>query len=229
MADTVGNMIIRVLRASLQSPNKTAPSDSDDTQLILDKLNEAQELIRELAPTQIDEDAVYNLDELTRVIDLPVVGLDIHDIHDWSFYVLDASGERKKLTLVTNQYIYESYPKFQADASDLPRYIYFDNGKLGHYPLVKEGEGPVTCGFKYSAMAVRRTDWDQVFPFPNNWLLWMEKYATYFYEMEKGLGNPTATAVIMETLFGQIFGKVKRTKRIRMRGYRQPRKNSHVW
>lgn len=229
MADTVGNMIARVLRASLQNPNKTIPSDNDDTQLILDKLNEAQEILRELSPTQVDEDATYLLNELTRTMTVSIGGLDIHDIHDWSFYCVNAAGEREQLTVTTTQYIYEKYPNFKTDVSDFPQYIYFDNGKLAHYPLIRAGGGTLTCGFKYSAMAVRRTSWDQTFPFPNNWLLWMEKYAQYFYEMEKGLGNPPATAVIMETLYGRIFGKVKRTKRIRMRGYRQPRKRSRVW
>lgn len=229
MADTVGNMIIRVLRASLQSPNKTAPSDNDDTQLILDKLNEAQELLRDLSPTQVDEDAAYYLDELTRTIDVPVSGLDIHDIHAWSFQLVQPDGVRKPLELVTNQLVYETYPRFELDAAEFPRFVYLDNGQLAHYPLIKAGAGAQEITFKYSAMAVRRTDWDQVYPFPNNWLLWMEKYAQYFYEMQKGLGNPPATAVVMETLYGRIFGKVKRTKQIRIKGYRQPRNRSRVW
>lgn len=221
MADTVGNMTIRVLRRTLQNPSKSSFADTDDTQLVLDLLNEASQMLRDLFPTTVDAEATFTIPLSTRLIAIPVSGLDAYDIYDWSWQYTDAGGKQVPLAYATNQFIYQTFPNYTTDTAQYPRYIYIDDNQIGVYPLVSGVS--LTGKFKYAALAARKTAWSDTFPYPDNWLTWMERYAQYFYEVTKGLGNPPITAVIMDTLYGRIFGKVKKARRIRFIGSRRPR------
>lgn len=216
MSDTVGNMMIRILRKTLQDPKKTAISDNDDTALLLELLNEAALLLREqLKPTTQDADITVNVS--SRLTPLPD-GIDFYEIYDWGWYYDDAEGKRNTLEIVSTQFIYQTYTAFGTDTALYPRYVYQDNNQIAVYPTP---ESPITLGFKYPEQLIRRTQWSDLWPFPDNWLTWMERYAQYFYEVTKGLGNPPATAVILDTLYGSIFGKVAKSKNVKMRGYRR--------
>lgn len=222
MADTVGNMTIRVLRRTLQNPSKTSFADSDDTQLILDLLNEASQMLRNLAPTTVDAEATFTIPINTRLIAIPVSGLDAYDIYDWSWQYTDANGKQVPLEIATNQFVYQTFPNYTTDTAQYPRYVYIDDNQIAVYPLIQPGGISLTGKFKYPALAARKTSWADTFPYPDNWLTWMERYAQYNYEVTKGLGNPPITAVIMETLYGHIFGKTKKARRIRFIGSRLP-------
>jgi hypothetical protein len=222
MSDTVGNMTMRVLRRTLQNPAKTAVSDNDDTALILDLLNEACMLLRDLNPTT--QDADITLSVTSRLTDLPA-NIDFYEIYDWGWYYLSTDGQRHPLEKVKTEFIYENYPQFSTDVAPYPRFVYQDNNKIGIYPNLANPSTPLSMGFKYPALAIRRTQWSDLWPFPDNWLTWMERYAQYFYESTKGLGNPGATAAIMEKLYDQIFGKVARSKKVNFRGNRRIGRN----
>lgn len=220
MADTVGNMTIRVLRRTLQNPSKSTFADTDDTQLILDLLNEASQMLRDLAPTTVDAEATFTIPVSTRLIALPVSGLDAYDIYDWSWQYTDASGKQVPLQGATNQFIYQTFPNYTTDTAQYPQYVYIDDNQIAVYPLVQASGASLPGKFKYASLAVRKTAWSDTFPYPDNWLTWMERYAQYNYEVTKGLGNPPITAVIMDTLYGRIFGKTKKGRRIRFIGSR---------
>lgn len=219
MAETALSLINRVLQNTGQNV-VTAFSDNDDSNFLLNKVNEALADLYNLNPTTVDADGSVTLPASTRVVNGPS-GLDIYRIYNWSFAIDDSEGDID-LEFVTEQFIRDTYPKYDTDTAKNPRFVYIDNNRLAFYPLVEATEPSKTVVFKYPAMASRLTATTDTFPFVDNSdeLYYIEFYAQREYELYKGLGNPGVTDDKAMTKRDALDARYMLGKQSGFKGYR---------
>lgn len=221
MADTLGAMTVRILRMTGQNPNKTGLADTDDTQWVADRINEAMQYLFNLKPFEIDLNGSITLPASTRLMDGPA-GLDLYRIYDWSWRVNQTTGD-VKINPVTQEFIVNSFPLYESNEGDYPEYVYLEGGQVGFYPLLKSSSASQIIQFIYPSMQSRLTDWASTFPFEDNTeeLLYCETYTKLEYEIYKGLGDPDETRDKLLTLKGILKVKYARAKRQGLKRYRR--------
>lgn len=220
MAETAVSLMNQILTKTTQK-QVTAFSDDDDSNFILESMNDALVNLYDLMPTQVDVNSSVNLPVSTRLVSLES-GLDIYRIYDWSFRINDADGDRP-LKVVTREYITKTYPAFETDTANEPRFVYYEGEQLAFYPLIKSDGDAATIQFSYPVIANRLTETTDTFVFPDNSneLQYIKFYAQLEYELDKGLGNPAVTNDKMEDKWGLLVAKYKRGKKSGFKGYRR--------
>lgn len=220
MTTTLGNLIVKTLRATKQNPNKTALSEFDNTQWLADRLNEAFQFIYELKPFEVEVNGTITIPPSTRLLNGPA-GIDLHRIYDWSWR-LDDPDRDIKIYQVTREYVVNAHPDFEHLEAELPQEVYLEGGQIGIRPLLKAGSENKTLQFTYPGMYTDAI-WSSTFPFADNSneLKYALKYAQARYEFKKGDGNAELTWDEANTLKGLLKVDYARTKRQGKKGYRR--------
>lgn len=218
MAESLKNILVRVLRATGQDEDITSIGDDDDTQFIVDRMNEAIDKLRDLGPTQINATGTISIPESTRRISLG--GINPYEIIEHTFRLSTSEGDTP-IQRVSYEYIIQVFPKFETDTAEYPRYVYFDSNQLAVYPLVKVGSGAKLIQFKYPLLNLKVSGLNDTFDFPDRWLRYVEYYARGEYELYKGLGQPDYHLGKAEDLYARIKAKVMATNRQGFKGYRR--------
>jgi len=218
---TLLDVVKKVLRACKKNTSITAFSDNDDSQYIVDRINEALQDIYSLRGTEIQADSSFTVTPSTRTYNV-IAGLDLDRIFDWSVRINDPDGDIP-LQVVTKQYIVDRYPLYETFEWDQPQYVYIDNNKLAVYPLLKAGSANLTIQFSYPAQPTEKTTTTATFPWPDMSyeLTYIKKYAQYKYELSKGIGQPLDTAQDMEAAWAILTAKFTKQQRPRFIGYRR--------
>lgn len=221
MADTMIDVINEVLRATQQRPNKTALSDNDDTNFLLDRINDALEDIYTLRPTAREIDGSITVTPSTRTFSVPS-GVDPHFIHDWSFRINDADGDIL-LDVVTKEYIVTRFPLYESEEAEKPQYVYIDAGLIAVFPLLETGASNLTVQFSYTELLTKLTGSSNTFPFQDrsDEMRYVKLSAQLAYEIYKGLGQPAVTLGAKDSAWARIVAKYARLKRQGFIGYRR--------
>lgn len=219
MAETLLDVVKRILRVSGQNPSKTTFSDSDDTQWVVDRINEALKWIYSKNPTVVDTHSGITLPPSTRRVAVPA-GVDIYKIYDWSFRINGTPDIA--LEVVSLEFITNHFENFETEEAEKPSFVYLDGGQLGFYPMVAAGSASKTIQFIYPALNSRLNSVSSTFPFPDesDEIFYCEKYAQYRYELYKGLGQPLDTANEVTSLKARLSARYARNKRIGFKPYR---------
>lgn len=214
MADTLIDVINDVLIATSQRGNKTAISQTDSTAYIRDRLNDALRRVYKLEPFEVDTDGTVTITPSTRTFAGPT-DTELHRIKPWSFRINDSDGDIP-VTLVTEEYILEHFPKFETEEAEKPRYVYFTNGLIGAYPLLLTGSSNLNLQFKYSTQFTRLTSTSATFPFKDesDEMEYCKLYAKLHYELFKGLGQPGVTKDDVDSLWSVMVTKHMKRKRV---------------
>jgi hypothetical protein len=213
MATTLINVVNDVLISTWQRGNKTAIAQTDSTAYIRDQLNKALRKLYKLKPFVVDADGTVTITPSTRTFAGPV-DTELQNIYPWSFRINDPNGDIP-VSLVTEEYIIENYPKFETDEADKPRFIYFSNGLIAIYPLLEAGSSNLTLQFKYSTQFTKITSTSATFPFEDesDELEYCRLYAQLEYEVMKGLGQPAVTNDKLVSLWAVLTVKHMKGKR----------------
>jgi len=218
MADTLIDVVKRVLRATGQDTDISAFSDNDDTQFIVDQINEGLLDLHSLGGGDIILNGTLTVTPSTRLFSV-ATGLDIHEIEQFSWRINNALGDIP-LKYVTREYIISRYPLFEAQESETPEFVYYEAQKAGFYPLLKAGASNLTIQYSYLTTSVRLSATTDTFPYPDKWVQYAQKYAQGKYEIYKGLGQPAVTAGESDSLYTEISVKIWKEKRIGFKPYR---------
>lgn len=221
MADTLISVINDVLMATGQRGNKTAIAATDSTEYIRDRLNDGLEEVYRLEPFTVDASGTVTITPSTRTFSGPSA-TELENIHAWSLRINDSAGDIP-VDLVTEQWIVENFPGFEADEADKPLYVYFTNGLIGVYPLLTAGASNLTLQFQYSTQFVKLTSTSATFPFQDrsDELRFIKLFAQLKYEVYKGLGQPGVTNEEMEAVWSRLKAKAAKSKRFGFKANRR--------
>lgn len=221
MADTLLAVVNEVLRATQQRCDKTSFSNNDDTNYIVDRINDALGALYALKGTEIDADGSVSIVASTRRVAGPV-GLDLSRIYDWSFRLNNADGDIP-LPVVTKEFIVRTYPLYETFEAAQPEMVYIDNNQLGVYPLLEAGASTLTLQFSYPAQLVKLTTTTATFPFQDRSpeMDYIKLDAQFRYEAFKGLGIPELTMQLKDDLWAGLVAKNAKLKRQGFTGYRR--------
>ena len=212
---TVETVLKRILRATGQNPAITSASltnETDDVLFLLDKINEAMVILTQIDGHYFSTEATLTLTAGTRLHDLPS-GLDAGLIYDNSYKI---AGD--PIELVDFDNVLEHYPDYLTKTDVKPKFLYHFNNKLGVYPILSTGT--LTLNYAYPADATRFTALSDVFPIPDRWLLFIEKYVQSDYEIFKGIGSPSTTADMAEQAHHALIGEAAAANPLRVSGGR---------
>ena len=222
MADTLSTVVKRVLRATQQDPMITQFSDDDDSQFIVDEINKALEDIRTLNPTHIDDDTSVSIVAGTRLYSVPT-GLDVYDINRNSLRLDDGQVDwidRVNLINKDQEFDTRTGPKVQ--------YIYYEDNQIGVYPILEAGATSQTLKYQHPAVYAPLVNTTDTFPYPDPvWVTYCERKAKLAYELFKGLGNPIATQLEVDTAWANCTAMAAMTNRLYIRGYRWYGRHRH--
>lgn len=222
MPNTLEDVLKRVLRFTQQDPNISAIADSDDTQYLVDRINEALDDIRELGPPSFLTRSTVTAVASTRLYALPT-DLNPFEIDDKSFRNITASPD-SPLDRIDYGYLQEKDPNFQNTTAGVIQAVYYEGSSLGVWPILEAGSSSVTIQFEHPSVLNRLDALADTISIPDSWVLYLEKYAIYYYQADyKVIGNPMVTKEDLDQKWGQIIAQMTRYKRLRMRGYRQLR------
>lgn len=220
MADTLIDVINEVLTATGQRNNKTVITSTDSTAYLQDRVNDALDVLYKLKPFVIDVDGTVTITPSTRTFAGPA-DTELQNIYPWSLRIDDMAGDTP-VDLVTEQFIIANHPDFETAEAEYPRYVYFTNGLIGVYPMLKAGESDLTLQFKYSTQFTKLTSASAVFPFEDrsDEMKYIKLFAQLSYEVFKGLGQPGITNDAMTGVYARIYAKYRKGKRFGFKGSR---------
>jgi hypothetical protein len=220
MADTLLAVVQETLRAT-QQRTQSAFSDSNDTNFIVDRINDALDKVYSLKGPEIDVDGSTTITASTRTFAGPT-GLDLSRIYDWSFRINNAAGDIP-VEAVTKEYIVENYPLFESEEADVPQFVYIDGITLAVYPLLTTGASSLTLQYIYPANLTKLTLVTDVLPFKDrsSEMSYIKLFAKYKYEVFKGLGQPMDTFQDMDNVWATLVAKQARLKKQGFTGYRR--------
>lgn len=216
MADTLLTVVQRVLRATGQDPSITEFSDDDDTQFIVDEINKAMEAIRTLNPTHLDSSSTHTITAGTRLYTV-TAGLDVYDINRASLRLDDgAISWMDVMNLIAKD------KEFDTRTGPTVQYVYYENNKIGVYPILETGATSQTLKYTHPEVYTRLVNPADTFPYPDPvWITYCERKAKLAYELFKGSGNPIATNLEVEEAWSNCSALAIQTNRMQVRGYRR--------
>lgn len=225
MADTLLDVVKEVLRAT-QQRQQTTFSDNNDTNYLVDRINDALEDIYALKGTEIDADGTITITPSVRKFNGPA-GLELTRIYDWSFRLNDAAGDIP-MDVVTKETIVENFPLYESQEAEKPQYVYIDNNQIAVYPLLEAGASNLTLQFSYPAQMTKLTLTTATFPFQDrsDEMRYIKKRAQAEYEVWKALQNPGFTIDSglpgsVNGIWARMVAKKARLKKQGFQGYRR--------
>src|SRR5882672_7853635 len=148
MSDTMLEIVNEILRACNQV-TVTAFSDLDDSNFIVDRVNDALEVVYDLGPQLIDTAGTITMTPSTRKFNGPT-GVDLQRIYDYSWRINNPTNSGDVLVKqVSPQFITLAYPQFETYEANQPNFVYYEGGQVAFYPLLLTGSSNLTIQFLY--------------------------------------------------------------------------------
>lgn len=214
---TLSELVKLVLRKTGQNPGITAFSDKDDTQWLVDEINNAIKTLLRINPITFDQAATITITAGNRTASLPSA-VDPLEIYSWSWY-LQESGGNTNLSIWAEEGVKNTYPNYLLDTAPKPELVYLENTGLGVYPIPSAN---AVIGFQYPARVTAYTGFNDVLPFDasSDEVDYLRLKAQYEYEAWKGIGQPLKTAVDVDDLFSRLTARYY-AKKIKLKGKRK--------
>lgn len=184
MADTLLTVAQRVARKVGIDPTFTSFSNSDDTNDIVQYINDAyQDLLDALpddCPYLLDTSRTLSLSNGTRLYSLYTDARHF-SILDWSF--INTTSNSAPITVTTLQAVQE-IDELYTSRTGVPEFVYREgNEQVGFYPIP---DGSYTVSYKFSKPFSRLSATSDSFLVPDHWLRYVEDKAAYYYQERKG-------------------------------------------
>lgn len=205
MADTLLDVVKRIARRVKIDPNITVFSDDDETQLLVDMVNDAVAELRERLPKEwipyLQKNGSITTANGTRLYNVAADALAL-EIFNWGFR--NETESDAKLTPATLEFITETYPNYQDDTGK-PEYVYQEDTQLGFYPVP---DGIYTLEYLYPEVPARMSSTGATFPYPDSWLTYIEFAVSAEYAAGKGFGNAGIFLTKKEDRYAQIYAEL---------------------
>lgn len=206
MADTALQVVQRVRRELQLDPTITSFSESDESNMNLQDVNNAYfELMDSLpndVPQLLDVTGTFATAVSTRLYTL-TSGHRAFNLLEWSFE--DDTNDDRRLDWATLEYI-RNLDKDYDTATGKPTHLYREGvDKVGVYPVP---DGVYTINYTVRKTYTRLTATTDVFLIPDEWLRFVEKKAQFFYEDRKGFASSGNTFAQSERLLDNIMTQV---------------------
>lgn len=203
MTVTLLDVVQRVSRHVGLDPTITSFSNNDETNDIVQFVNEAyEELIMALPENcpYLNDSGTITTVASTRLYALET-GAFSYNLYSWSLQ--DETSNDKPLQLVTLDYIATIDDRYD-EVEGIPAYMYAEgSNQLGIYPVPN---GVYTIKYQYAKdLQTRLTTTTDTFIFPDRWIRFVEKRAQEKYERLKAFSEPDYTLMESETLLTNIL------------------------
>jgi hypothetical protein len=207
MARTLLDVAQKTSVACRLNPSFTTFSYDDETQILVDFINQAVRYLRDSMPWVpfVEKRGTINLVAGTRLYDVAADCL-APEIFNWSYE--NQSNNYNSLEAVTLEWIKASYQLYQTAQGDRPQYVYTEDGQLGFYPIPNQSQ---TIGYIYPDYPNVLTTPSATFPYPDEWLDFIEFYAAVEYMDMKGM-DAGRTFTKGEAAFARIYAKAWKSK-----------------
>lgn len=203
MAVTLLQVVQRVSRPVGLDPTITSFSNNDETNDLVQYVNEAYEELLIVLPSStpfLNSSGTLSLTNGTRLYSVASNAMPF-DLYEWSF--INTTGSDAQITFATKDYINTLDIEYKTTAGT-PTYAYVEgNQQVGFYP-VPNASFTVTYEYGISSPA-RLTATSDTFLIPDRWVRYIEKSAQEKYERVKGYGDPDATALVAFNLLAEIL------------------------
>jgi hypothetical protein len=203
MAVSLLTVVQRVSRDVGLDATVTAFSETDDTNFILQLVNEAYEELMILLPPDTDfrqTSGTITTANTTRLYALPSNAMPF-DLYEWSF--VDTTNSYARLHFATKDFIQALDTKYKTTSSK-PQYVYTEGAQnVGFYPVP---DGTYSIAYEYGqSLTTRLSNTTDVFLVPDRWVRYIEKSAQEKYERLRGYGDPDNTELIAFNLLGEVL------------------------
>lgn len=203
MSVTLLTVVQRVSRNVGLDPTITSFSNSDETNDLVQYVNEAYEELFMMLPPEtpfLNGSSTLSLVNGTRLYSLASDAMPF-DLYDWSF--VDTTDQNNQLIPSTKEYI-ESLDSAYKTTTGIPKYVYPEgNQKVGFYPVPNTS---ISVNYEYGISCPARLSLiTDTFLLPDRWMRFVEKTAQEKYERIKGYGEPDSTAMTAFNLLGEIM------------------------
>lgn len=192
MAVTLLEVVQRVSRHVGLDPTVTSFSNADETNDLVQYINEAyEELYMALPPSTpyLNDSGSITTAAGTRTYALESGALPFN-LYSWSLE--NETNTDKRLQLVTLDYVASMDSQYNENRSE-PAYIYVEGSNtLGIYPVP---DAVYTINYQYGKdFSTRLSSTTDSFIFPDRWIRFVEKRAQEKYERVKAFADPDQTA-----------------------------------
>lgn len=202
MAETLLSVVKQVARAVGLSPSITAFFDGDETNDLVQDVNNGYHTLLQSLPKDcvylLEQEATFNTANGIQTYNKPDSALSFN-IAAWSFRRLTPTPIFN-LTVETYESALRNYPDFTTKTGK-PEVVVLRDTTLQLYPIP---DGVYEVNYKYSTanpVLVAPTD---TFIIPDNWVRFVTKYAQYQYEQRKGFGNTMSSLNEAKIILTQI-------------------------
>lgn len=182
MARTLLDVAQKVARRCRLNPSFTAFSDDDETQMLVDFINEAVSELRNKLPwvPTAEGRGTLSLVAGTRLYDVASDALAT-EIYLWS--LANQTDDNVAIEAGTLEWVKKNDTDYLT-VQGKPTTLYVENGQLGFYPVP---DGNYTITYIYPEIPAVMSTTTATFPYPDDWLLWVELAATITYKDLKGM------------------------------------------
>ena|ERR1044072_3956428 len=189
MAVTLLDVVKRVSRSVGLDPTITAFSDDNETNDLVQYVNEAYEdLVMALPPEcpYLKSSGTITLVAGTRLY-TPNTNAQPQSYYEWSF---TNTTTESPLEFATRDYLEQLDSEYQT-ASGTPSHVYVEGSQLGFYPVP---DTAVTVTYDYGiAVGTRLSATTDTFVLPDRWIRFVERQAQATYETNKGYASAEGT------------------------------------
>lgn len=203
MSITLLTAVQRVNRNVGLDPTITALSNQDESNDIVQYLNEAYEDLLMMLPPDcpfLNANGTFTTVAGTRLYPLAAEAFS-PDIYTWSF---EDETDLSQLQFVTKDYVYTISNQWDTYQSK-PQWLYLEGtNQVGMYP-VPNGAYVINYQYAQSTSLTRLSATTDTFILPDRWIRFVEKRAQEKYERNKAFDSADATYQDAENLLAQII------------------------
>lgn len=206
MADTLLNVIQRGLRKVFLDPDVSTFSDNDETQWMVDRVNEWYSQLRETLPghlTYFDKDGTFSLVNGTRLYNIASDAM-LSEIYQWSIENETESDAPMKMMALPD--LKRLYPRYDEETG-IPTIVYVEQGKMGFYPVPNAS---FTINYKYRQLPTRLASPTDTFLIPDNWIRYIEYGLELDYKANKGFGDVSIEYKKLEDMKTYIYVEMEK-------------------
>lgn len=202
MSVSLLTVVQRVSRNLGLDPTITSFSDNNDTNLLVQFINEAYEDIFDNLPEQTpfrNSSATISTVNGTRLYNLASNAMPF-DLYEWSFE--NTTPPVNPIQVVTKDWVFALDQAYQS-TTGTPKYFYPEgNQKIGFYPVPN---AVFTITYEYGITTPARLSLvGDTFLIPDRWVKYIEKSAQEKYERQRGYGDPDRTYLDVQEQYAII-------------------------
>lgn len=202
MAVTLLEVVQRVSRHVGLDPTITAFSNDDETNDLVQYINEAYEDLKRALYESVPYfhgSTSFTTSNGTRLYNIPTA--EAYGVFEWSFE--NETENDSPLEFATREWVKRTDARFD-EATGKPSHVYLEGSQFGLWPIP---DGTYTIKFDYSSKVTRLSATSDTFVVPDDWVRYIEKKAEAVYKGLKGFNDAQETLFLADNLLTEIIAE----------------------